>query len=168
MPYPHPDQLVMVWSKIQGHRNVVAAGDYLDWKRQSRSFQGLWAQSGFSANLTGQHAPVQIRGTEVTPGMLSGWGASLMLGRYFSPGEGQPGNDHEVILMHRLWVSRFGARRDIIGKPIKINGEDYTVVGVLQPGQQDRMPNELYVPLAFKPEQINHDFHWLPAQATAS
>ncbi|HEX7363346.1 MAG TPA: ABC transporter permease [Bryobacteraceae bacterium] len=161
MPYPHPDQLVMVWSKIQGHRNGVAAGDYLDWKHQSRSFQGLWAQSGFSANLTGRNAPVQIRGTQITPGMLSGWGARMMLGRDFSPEEGKPGNDHEVILMHRLWVSRFGASRDIVGKPIKINDEDYTVVGVLQRGQQDRMPNQLYVPLAFKPEQINHDFHWL-------
>jgi len=45
MPYPHPKQLVMVWSKIQGNRNVVAAGDYLDWKRESNVFQGLGAWS---------------------------------------------------------------------------------------------------------------------------
>jgi putative ABC transport system permease protein len=161
MPYPHPEQLVMVWSKIQGHRNGTAAGDYLDWRNQSRSFQGLWAESGANANLTGAGEPVQIQATAVTPGMLSGWGAGMMLGRDFVPEEGQPGNDHEVVLMHKLWISRFGGRTDIIGKPIQINGESYTVVGVLPPGQQDRMPNELYLPLAFKPEQINHDFHWL-------
>lgn len=161
MPYPHADQLVMVWSKIQGHRNGIAAGDYLDWKRQSRSFQGLWAESGVNANLTGRGEPLQIQATAVTPGMLSGWGTGMMLGRDFVPEEGQPGNDHEVILMHKLWVSRFGGRTDIVGRTIQVNGESYTVVGVLPPGQQDRMPNEMYMPLAFKPEQINHDFHWL-------
>jgi putative ABC transport system permease protein len=161
MPYPHPEQLVMVWSKIQGHRNGIAAGDYLDWCKQSRSFQGLWAESGVNANLTGAGEPVHIHATAVIPGFLSGWGAGMMLGRDFLPEEGQRGNDHEVVLMHKLWMSRFGGRRDILGKPIQINGESYTVVGVLQPGQQDRMPNQLYLPLAFDAEQINHEFHWL-------
>ncbi|MGA2183102.1 MAG: ABC transporter permease [Bryobacteraceae bacterium] len=161
MPYPHPEQLVMVWSKIQGHRNGIAAGDYQDWVRDNKSFQGLWAWSGFSANLSGTEEPEVIDGTQLTPGMLTGWGSKPMLGRDFLPEEGQPGRDHEVILMHRLWVRRFGSRRDIIGTQIRLNGERYTVVGVLAPGQQDRMPNQLYAPLAFKPDQINHDFHWL-------
>lgn len=161
MPYPNPDQLVMVWSRIQGHRNGIAAGDYLDWKNQSRSFQGLWAESDFSANLSGGDQPEQIQATQTSPGLLSGWGAPFLMGRDFLPEEGQPGNDHEVVLMHKLWARRFGSRPDIVGQRIKINGEDYTVVGVLRSGQQDRMPNELYAPLAFKPEQTNHDFHWL-------
>src|SRR5579875_1330524 len=161
MPYPHPEQLVMVWSKVQGHRNGIAAGDYLDWRRESRSFQGLWAESSVNANLTGAGEPVQIEATAVIPGLLSGWGASMQMGRDFLPEEGQEGNDHEVVLMNKLWATKFGGRRDIIGKPIQINGESYTVVGVLSPGQQDRMPNQMYLPLAFKPEQINHDFHWL-------
>jgi putative ABC transport system permease protein len=161
MPCPNPDQLVMVWSRIQGHRNGIAAGDYLDWKNQSRSFQGLWAESDFSANLSGGDQPEQIQATQTSPGLLAGWGAPFLMGRDFLPEEGQPGNDHEVVLMHKLWARRFGSRPDIVGQRIKINGEDYTVVGVLRSGQQDRMPNELYAPLAFKPEQTNHDFHWL-------
>ncbi len=161
MPYPNPDQLVMIWSRIQGHRNGIAAGDYLDWKNQSRSFQGLWAESDFSANLSGGDQPEQIQATQTSPGLLSGWGAPFLMGRDFLPEEGQPANDHEVVLMHKLWARRFGSRPDIVGQRIKINGEDYTVVGVLRSGQQDRMPNELYAPLAFKPEQTNHDFHWL-------
>jgi len=150
-----------VWSKIHGHRNGIAAGDYLDWVRDNKSFQGLWAESGFSANLSGTQEPEQIRGTSVRPGLLTGWGVTPMLGRDFLPEEAQPGRDHEVILMHKLWARRFGSRPDIIGSQIRINGEQYTVVGVLPPGQQDRMPNEMYAPLAFKPEQVNHDFHWL-------
>ncbi len=160
MPYPHPEQLVMVWSKIQGDRNGVAAGDYLDWVRESKSFQGLWAWTGFSANLAGAEEPEQIQGTQAVPGWLR-IGVKPVMGRDFLPEEGQTGRDRVVILRNKLWVRRFGARRDIIGSHIHINGELYTVVGVLPPGQQDRMEDELIVPLAFKPEQINHDFHWL-------
>ncbi len=161
MPYPNPDQLVMVWSKIQGNRNGIAAGDLLDWQRESRSFQGLWGFTGFSANLAGSNEPEQVSAEQVTPGFITGWGAKLMIGRDFQPGEDKPGKDHVVILMNRLWKRRFGGNPNIIGRNIRINGEPYTVVGVLPPGQQDRMPNQLYVPLTLKPEQINHDFHWL-------
>ncbi len=161
MPYPHPDQLVIVWSKIQGNRNGVAAGDYLDWKNQSRSFHGLWAWTGFSANLGGTQNPEQVQGSQNVPGMQSGMGIKFMLGRDFLPEEALPGHDHVVILRHKLWVRRFGSNRGIIGQQIRINDQPYTVVGVMPTGTQDRMPGDLLVPLAFKPEQINHDFHWL-------
>jgi hypothetical protein len=63
-------------------------------------------------------------------------------------------------LTHRLW-NRLGANRGIIGQPMRLNGEPYPVVGVLSPGLADRLGPELAVPLAFRPEQINHDYHWL-------
>jgi putative ABC transport system permease protein len=139
----------------------VAAGDYLDWRNQSRSFQGLWAWTGFSANLGGAQEPEQVQGSQNVPGMTDGMGIKLMLGRDFLPEESLPGHDHVVILRHKLWARRYGSNRDIIGHQIRINDQPYTVVGVMPAGQQDRMPGELLVPLAFKPEQINHDFHWL-------
>jgi len=165
MPYPHADQLVMVWSKLQGHRNGIAAGDFLDWQKQSTSFQGLWAWSGFSANLGGAEGPEQVNGTQSTPGQLSGLGVPPVIGRDFRPDEDQTGKDHVVVLSNRLWQRRFGGKRDLVGQTIRMNGEPYTVVGVMPSGQMDRMPNELWVPLTIKPEQINHDFHWLLAMA---
>src|SRR5450631_4917702 len=81
MPYPNADQLVMVWSKIQGNRNGIAAGDFLDWQRESKSFQGLWAWSGFDANLGGAEGPEQVPGTQSTPGQLTGLGVPPVLGR---------------------------------------------------------------------------------------
>ncbi|HEV3329332.1 MAG TPA: ABC transporter permease, partial [Bryobacteraceae bacterium] len=51
MPYPNPDQLVMVWSKIQGNHNGVSAGDYLDWKQQNKTFQDINAWTGASFNF---------------------------------------------------------------------------------------------------------------------
>jgi putative ABC transport system permease protein len=59
-----------------------------------------------------------------------------------------------------LW-NRLGANRNIVGQPMRMNGEPYTVVGVLRPGVGDRFDFELAVPLAFRPEQINHNYHWL-------
>src|SRR5579863_439210 len=60
MPYPNPDQLVIVWSKIQGFRNGVSAGDYTDWKQQSTAFQDLKAFTGAAFNLAGKDAPEMV------------------------------------------------------------------------------------------------------------
>jgi putative ABC transport system permease protein len=163
MPYPNADQLVIVWSKIQGNRNGIAAGDFLDWQKQSTSFQGLWAWTGFSANLGGADGPEQVPGSQTTPGQLSGLGVPPVIGRDFRTDEDQPGKNHVVILANRLWQRRFGGSRNILGQSIRMNGEPYTVVGIMPSGQMDRMPNQLWVPLTLKPEQINHDFHWLLA-----
>jgi predicted permease len=160
MPYPEPDQLVMVWSRVQGGNNVVAAGDFLDWKQRNKTFQDINAWTGASFNFATPAQPEQVNGNAETPGFLSMTGNDFLLGRDFVQEEGRPGKEHEVILMHRLW-ERLGADPKIVGKQIRMNGEPYTVVGVLARGQTDRLESQFVVPLAFKPDQINHDFHWL-------
>jgi putative ABC transport system permease protein len=162
LPYPEPNQLVMVWSKINGHDNGLSAGDFLDWREQSKSFQQLAAWSGGSFNIATQEQPEQLDGMRATPGWFSMQGMPFLMGRDFRPEEGIPGGDHAVILTHKLW-KRLGANRAIVGQPMRINGEPYTVVGVLAPGIGDRFDFELAAPLAFRPEQINHDYHWLLA-----
>jgi putative ABC transport system permease protein len=161
MPYPNPDQLVMVWSKINGDRNGVSAGDFLDWKRQSTVFQSICAWTGGSYTLSASDHPEQLQTRVVTPGFNDMVGTPYFLGRDFLPEEGEVGRDRVVVMTHRLWEERFGSDRDIIGKPIRLNGERYTVVGVLAAGQPDRLESQLFVPLAFKPDQINHDFHFV-------
>jgi len=160
LPYPEPNQLVIVWSKIQNYHNGVSAGDYTDWKRQSTVFQDLNAWTGQSFNIATKDQPEYLQGTAATAGMLKMVGEPLLLGRYFLPEEGTEGHDHEVILTHKLWV-KLGANRNIIGTTLRLDGEAYTVVGVQQPGIYDRQQGQLTVPLVFKPEQLNHDFHWL-------
>ena len=161
MPYPNPDQLVMVWSKINGNNNGVSAGDFLDWKNQNKLFQNMIAWTGGSFSLASGGQPEQIRARIVSPGSFDMIGEPLKLGRDFLPEEGQVGRDHVVVMTHKLWVERFGSDPKIIGEKIRMNGETYTVVGVLAAGQPDRLESHLFVPLAFKPDQINHDFHWL-------
>ena len=160
LPYPHADELVIVWSKVGGQHNGSSAGDFLDWKQQSKSFQQLAAWTDNSFNLSTRDQPEQVDGRLATPGWFSMQGITFMMGRDFLPEEGVPGKDHAVILTHKLW-NRLGSDRGIIGKTIRINGALYTVVGVLSPGLGDRLGPELTVPLAFTPEQINHDYHWI-------
>jgi putative ABC transport system permease protein len=166
MPYPHPDQLVMVWSRgPRGGRNSVASGDLLEFRRRSTTFQAINSWSGGSFNVSTDDRPEQVPGSRRTPGFFRMEGLPMLLGRDFLPEEGQPGNDHFVILSHRLWSGHFNANRDLVGKPIRINGEPYTVVGVLQPGVYDRLNSQLFVPLSFTPEQIAHDSNFNPVMA---
>jgi predicted permease len=157
MPYPKSDQLVMVWAKGRGGRNSVPAGDFVEWQRRSTSFQSLNAWGGATFNIATDDRPEQVSGSRRTPGFFTMEGLPLLLGRDFLPEEGQPGNDRVVILSHRLWSGHFSSNRDLVGKAIRMNGEPYTVVGVLQPGSYDRFNSQFFIPLTFRPEQLTHD-----------
>jgi predicted permease len=163
LPYRDPDQLVMVWSRIQGNRNVSAAGDYVEWKRRATAFSDLNAWSGRRVNLATGGRPEQVQAGIATPGFLSmmGYGYPLTMGRDFLEEEGTVGKDQAVILTYSLWQERFGGDATIVGKPIRIDSKPYTVVGILGQGPGDRQQNRMWLPLAFKKEQLNHDFHWL-------
>ncbi len=157
MPYPNPEQLVMVWSRPPGGRNSVPAGDLLEWQRRNSSFQAMGAWTGASFNISGGDRPEQVPGSRRTPGFFTMEGLPLLLGRDFLPEEGEPGKGKVVILSHRLWTRQFGSNPDLVGKPIRMNGEPYTVVGILPPGMHDRFNSQLWVPLSFRPEELTHD-----------
>ena len=165
LPYREPDRIVMVWSKVNGHRNGVSVGDFLDWKQQNSVFESIAAWNGRQMSLSASGHPEQVQAEPCTPGFLAVLGQPLLLGRDFLPEEGQLGKDHEIILTYKLWKNRFGGDREILGKQVRLNGESYTVVGVLAAGATDRVQSELYIPLAFRLEQINHDFHWILVMA---
>ena len=161
LPYPQPDQLVMVWSKIQNFHNGVSAGDFLDWKQQSTVFQDLCALSGNSYNLATKDQPEYVDASLESATKHRMVGQPLLMGRYFLPEEGVAGRDHVVILTYKLW-RKLGANPHIIGTTLRLNDAPYTVVGVEQDGANAHgEQTQLILPLVFKTEQINHDFHWL-------
>ncbi len=160
LPYPHSDQLVMVWQKVQGNRNTVSAGDFLDWKQQNTVFQDLNAWTGQDFNLATADRPERVGGGAVTPGLITMTQHDLFLGRDFTQDEATPGKDHVVIITHKLW-KRLGADSGILGKTLRLDGEPYTVVGVNMPGTADRLGGQIVVPLVIRPEQSAHDVHWL-------
>lgn len=159
MPYPNPDQLVIVWSKIRDGRNSVSSGDFLEWRQRSTSFQSMGAWSGAGFNVSTDERPEQVAASQRTPGFFTMEGLPMLLGRDFLPEEAQPGRDHVVILSHRLWSQHFASDPNIIGRDIRMNSEPYTVVGIMPPGIYDRFNSQLWVPLSLRPEQINHDSH---------
>src|SRR5262249_8569552 len=161
LPYNEPDRIMMVWSFVNGHRNGIAAGDFLDWQRQNTTFDSMAAWNGSSMSLSLSNHPETLNVQRVTPGFLHVLGQPFLMGRDFAPEEGKLGNEHELILTYKLWKNRFGLDPAILGKQVRLDAEQYTVVGVLQPGATDRVRNEAYIPLAFRPNQINHEFHWI-------
>lgn len=155
LPYPQPDQLVNVWSKVQGHRTGVSPADFMDWKRLSTVFSDLNTGAEDNFNVATQNRPEFLDGVDATPGYSKMLGGSLSLGRSFLPDEDQPGKNHVLILTHRFW-QRLGANPKVVGQRMRVNGETYTVGGVFAPGTMDRYAWELMVPLVFQPEQF-HD-----------
>ena len=122
LPYPQPDQLVMVWSKIQTFHNGVAAGDFTDWKNQAVVFSGFVRVDAGRASTSRRRISRSIwmrRRPRV--GMLKMVGEPLFLGRYFLPEEGVAGHEHVVILTHKLWV-KLGSNRNIVGTTLRLDG----------------------------------------------
>jgi putative ABC transport system permease protein len=165
LPYPHPEQLVMVWSTVNGNRQIVSAGDYLDWNRQNTVFQNVLPWIGGSFNLSTNGRPEIVRARICAPGLLDLQGIPFSLGRDFLAEEAHAGKDHVVVISHLLWQRRFGSDTQILGKQIRLDGEPYTVVGVLASGMPDRFESQIMVPLVIRPDQLGHDRRWLSVMA---
>jgi putative ABC transport system permease protein len=160
LPYPHPDELVVVWTKVKGERNPTLADDYLQYQAQSKLFQRMEFGRWDGLHLTNDdHTQEDISGGYESPGNLTGmFGIRLVLGRDFLPQEGLPGNDHEVILSHKLWLERYQGDPKILGKQIRVDDQPYTVVGVEEAGVRDRMPTLFDIPLTLV--QGRHYSYW--------
>src|SRR5207344_3200844 len=153
-------------TRAAGGINGISTLNYLDWANQNTVFEYIAAEAGWRATLTGGDEPVVIRGARVSAHYFDIFGVKPALGRTFRPGEDQLGKDHVVLLSHVLWESRFGSDPAMLGRPILLNGEAYTVIGVLQKGGPfDRAAAQIWTPLAFQPSSMTRDFRWLGASA---
>ncbi len=162
LPYPDADRIVRVLEKPPlGDRNGISTLNYLDWKDQNTVFQYMAAQSGGSATLTEAGEPVQLRRGQASAHYFDIFGIQAVLGRTFRADEDQPGKGHVVVLSHATWESQFGADPKLIGRTIRLDGEPYTVIGVLpEGGSFDRSFAQIWTPLVFKPENMTRNFHW--------
>jgi putative ABC transport system permease protein len=167
LPYPDPDRIVLVWEKPPGGGiNVVSALNFLDWRDQSDAFVHIAATTGGSVTLTGRGEPRRIPGGRVSAAYFDVFGIKAARGRTFAPDEEQPGKEHVVVLSHRLWANEFGGDPALVGRTLTLNGEPFTVIGVLPEGSPfDRTFSRLWRPLAFAPGERTRDFHWLQVAA---
>jgi len=131
LPYADPDRLVVLLHK---GRNPASHGNFMDWKRDNHVFENMAAAEGWSANLTGVDKPQKLPGMRVTPEMFPTLGVAPLLGRNFIVEEAQRGKDRVVILSYPLWQQQFGGDRDVVGQSMQLNGEAYTIIGVMPLG----------------------------------
>jgi putative ABC transport system permease protein len=164
--YPEPERIVQLWERPPKYeRNVIAPANYLDWARQSHSFEALAAQTGGSLSYTGRGEPRSLRVEFVSAPYFNIFGIQAALGRTFAGGEDQPGSTKVVVITHRLWMDLFGGNRELLGQSILLNGEPYSVIGVLPGASEfDRRWNDIFVPLVL-PANPPRDYHYLRAVA---
>jgi predicted permease len=132
LPFPQPDQLTKVWEKHPGYpRMELSPANYRDLMASSRSFTTLAAYTGYSMSLVGQGEPRRIEGAVVTANLFSLLERPALIGRYFRQGDGQAGAPGTVVLSYSVWQTAFGGDREIVGKPVSLDNQPYTVIGVM-------------------------------------
>src|SRR5580765_1580685 len=143
---------------------LMLVGNYVDTNAAIPDFEhGLSALNYANFNLADESTPERIVGARVTANYFEVMGVQTILGRTFTPDEDQPGNDRVVVLSHRLWVRRFGATSQVVGRTVRMNGVPYQLLGVM-PESFDLTTDseELWTPIAFTPQQrATHDEHYL-------
>ena len=168
--YPEAERLVALRESNASKQpdSQVSPANFLEWQRQNTVFSDLATYRTVSYNLTGDGNPERLLAGRVSSALFKTLGVGPILGREFLPEEDQPGRDKVVIISEGLWQHRFGSDASVIGKSLKLSGEDFTVVGIMPksfrlPDQRER---ELWTPIAFtENERIYHHVRFVEAVA---
>src|SRR5256885_1354607 len=134
LPFKAPQDLVLLFEKFSGQgldQIPVSAPEYLDWEKQTRSYERIAAFNFADFNLTGGDMPERVQGAVVTPSLFAVLGVAPIKGRVFNENEFGEGNDNVVMISERLWRRRFNADSQVIGSEGSGNGNSYTVVGIM-------------------------------------
>jgi len=136
LPYRQAERLVAVWqlNLERQARDKVTCADYADWKARNHVFEDLAYSMDEPYTLTDNtETPQSVVGFQFSTNLFSLLGAQPFLGRTFLPEDGEPGKDHVLVLSHRLWEKRFASDRSVVGRSVRLNGEPYTIIGVMPP-----------------------------------
>jgi putative ABC transport system permease protein len=154
--FPQTDRLVMALNLAPGQTvnwSSVSPADYLDWKKQSHSFEEFAAWRWYGVDMTGRGDPEKLDGVLVTANFFHTLGVMPAMGRPFLPQEEVPGHNHEVILSYGLWQRRFASDPGVVGKTVQLDGSTYDIVGVM--GKDFNFPpgEQVWRPLALTPAE---------------
>src|ERR1041385_1393573 len=170
LDYPNTDRLVMIReSQLPKFPEfAVSPPNYLDWEKQTKSYESFAAYTGATLNLTGEGEPQRLIGVKATAHYFEVYGVKPVLGRMLLPEEDAVGKNHVVVLSYGFWQRVFGGARDVVGRSVQLNGEPYQIVGVAPYGfDVSGWPNitrnagatkvDIWTPMAFKPEETAND-----------
>ena len=135
LPYRSPEQVFWIWSDQPGRdRTPFNVPDFIDYRDSTRTLSGFAGFFAYSANLNDEAAVERVQGIRASGSFFGVLGAHARIGRLLQPEDERPGSEHVVVLTEPFWARRFGADRKIVGREIRLNGEKYTVAGVLAAG----------------------------------
>ncbi|HEY6186737.1 MAG TPA: ABC transporter permease [Pyrinomonadaceae bacterium] len=155
LPFSTAERLVFISEWSQQVQNMsVSYPNFTDWRDQNRSFEQLAAFRGAGLILTGAGEPERLDGREVSASFFPVLGTNPALGRNFAPAEDQPGGNRTAIISHGFWQRRFGANPSIIGQPVMLNNESYTIIGVLPRDFEWQAPVDVFVPIGLGADKM--------------
>jgi predicted permease len=172
LPYGHAEQLIVMEEQVAEFRDLyptlpMNANHFLFWQQNSQSFQSMAVMEEDSLPLGLSGRPTQLGVLKATPGIFAVLDAAPLLGRAFSPQEGQAGHERVVVLMDSSWRTQFRSDPAILGKTVTLNGFPYAVIGVMPPtfhlpyvgtfggpGAAHQQPVGALIPMAFSQDSL--------------
>ncbi len=158
MPYPDPDRIVQfMLSSPQQSFNLSSIPKFMAWRQQTSTLQDFAAYETDSPgiNLTEGELPEQLRDIRVSADYFRLFGATLDSGRTFTTDEDRPGGGHVVVISDGLWRRRFGGDPHLVGRAIRLGGQPYEVIGVLNASFVWEPPRDVWLPLQADPNSTN-------------
>src|SRR5437764_15227766 len=138
LPFPDPDRVLILYETIKpAGATAISVPNLRDWQQQNTVFDGIAAYESGAFNLGGDGGAERLPGTRVEANYFDVLGVRPQIGRTFLKGEDEAGRDRVVVLSYPLWRDRFGADAGIAGKTVPLNGQNYTVVGVMPAALSD-------------------------------
>jgi putative ABC transport system permease protein len=155
LPYPTADRLTFLseWSQ-QVPNMSVSYPNFQDWRAQNHSFEELAAFRSNGFVLTGAGEPERLTAREVSQGFFPSLGVAPAMGRNFTAEEDRTGGNKTVLLSYGLWQRRFGGNPSVVGQPLTLNNEGYTVIGVLPQTFEWQSPVDIWVPLGLNADRM--------------
>jgi putative ABC transport system permease protein len=169
LPYPHADRIVYVWEGKQSDPNAedsISPHNFTDLRNRNQSFEAYCALNYTAFTLTGDNQPEALNGVLASADFGLVVGMSPAIGRMFTAEEDTPGKEHVALIGDGLWKRRFGESPQIIGQNVQLNGEPYTIIGVMPP--DFNFPNtgiEVWAPLALDLAKYGRGSAFLQAAA---
>jgi predicted permease len=160
LPFPDPDKLVTLFeSKPNFNEGSISYPNFQDWQRENHSFSAIAAYRHDSFSLTGSGEAEQVEGKMVSADFFSILGVKPLMGRMFTAEEDQLGSDHVLLISSGFWKRKFGSSPDVLGRRLVLDGEGYTIIGVIPASFHLTLPSfpdsgEVYVPIG----QWNHPY----------
>src|SRR5215472_15261662 len=137
LPYPHPERIMMIWGIFQGARSQVTFFNYRELLKRNNAFDALAIFEQWQPSMTGGEEPERLEGQNVSYGYFRALGVAPVMGRDFQPADDAYKSPHVAILSYGLWQRRFAEDRAILGKQIMLDGDGYTVIGIMPRSFED-------------------------------